>query len=199
MATVRFIERPGLEALGTLILKLYPLNSSELSTGVIANGAGGDTCSEVETNVYQATVTQALTGWHKAIIELDGSPISVFYVLMSTADANHWCGPYNGSLQAVTPSATPGQSTGYLTCYDEEGVAEEGVKIRIQQTASAETSGYAFDRAIRTVTSDATGLVTVTGMWRGATYQVRRGTGPWVSCVVEDAPTFALPVVLGSA
>jgi len=35
---------------------------------VIANGASGDACTEVETNVYEATVSQAITGWHKAII-----------------------------------------------------------------------------------------------------------------------------------
>jgi len=107
MVAVRFVERTGLEAIGTVIIKLYPISATtELSTGVIANGASGDACTEVETNVYEATVSQAITGWHKAIIELDGSAIAVSYVLMSLVAVNHWCGNYTGAIATITVAVT---------------------------------------------------------------------------------------------
>src|SRR5690606_3716044 len=63
----------------TLTLELYPLGSD-----TIANGSG-DTLTE-ETNrkgLYIATVTEALTGWHHAIVLHGSVPVSVGYVYLT--------------------------------------------------------------------------------------------------------------------
>ncbi len=97
MATpVRLNERTGLTALGTVVAKLYPLDNDGLVSGPIANGAAGDACTEIETYVYEATVAELLTGWHKVIVELDGSAITTTYILMTPNASTHWCGDYAG-------------------------------------------------------------------------------------------------------
>lgn len=106
---------------------------------------------------------------------------------------------YSMTEVALTPSDDPAQCTGYLTCYDEDGNPEEGVQIKIRQTAASQTTAYAFDSATRTELSDATGLVQITGLWQGGTYKMRRGDGDLVTVVIPAAATYALPVVLGKA
>ena len=101
------------------------------------------------------------------------------------------------SFTASTPGQFTGQSMGWVYCYDENGDAESGVTIDIQQTATPETDGYAFDTAIRTATSDETGLVEFAGLWIGATYQVRRYSGSWHSVTIPNSSSFALPALLG--
>ncbi len=102
MVAVRFNERGGLAALGSLTAELYPLDSDGLVSGPIANGAGGDTPVEIEDFLYEFTVSQLLTDWHKVLIKLDGDPIPIAatYVLMSLNAIVHNCGNYMG----VTPS-----------------------------------------------------------------------------------------------
>lgn len=57
---------------GTLKVELYPVGP-----GTIANGAGGDTLNAVvgQPGWYTATVAEALTGPHRAVLTLDGTPI----------------------------------------------------------------------------------------------------------------------------
>ena len=102
------------------------------------------------------------------------------------------------SMTAVSFSASaPGQSTGWVYCYDENGDAEADVTVNIQQTATPETDSYAFDTVIRAGTSDENGLVEFTGLWIGATYQVRRYSGSWHSVTIPNSSSFALPALLG--
>lgn len=106
---------------------------------------------------------------------------------------------YSMTALALTASTDPNASTGYLTCYDEDGEAQSGVVIYCQQTAALSGSAYACSGAVRSETSDATGLVQFTNLWQGAQYAVWRGTGTPVKVVVPDATTFALPSILGQA
>jgi hypothetical protein len=194
MATpVRFLFQTGL----TLTIDLYDVAATGLPTGARVNGLG-DTCTEVDANIYEASIAESLTGWHYAEVKQGTDVIGSGFVLMSDSTDNHWVTDApDDAIVGVTPSPIPLQSKGYMTCYDEFGLEEVGVPIKSQQLTASQTSGYAFDSIIRTTTSDLNGLVQITGMWRAATYQIRRETGPWVKCTVPDAATFALPVALG--
>jgi hypothetical protein len=99
---------------------------------------------------------------------------------------------------AITPS-DPGFVTGYAYCYDPAGQPEAGVQVHVQMLRAAPSSGLIADGTIRTLTSDASGLVQVTNMIRGAMYQISRGTARGETIVVPvDAPdVFALPSLVG--
>lgn len=81
------------------------------------------------------------------------------------------------SMTAI--NVTPGMgdlTTGYLTCLDEEGVAEEGVSVRCQVVQiPASGTGFAYDSAVRFATSDEDGLVEFP-MLKGARYLIWRGS-----------------------
>jgi hypothetical protein len=98
----------------------------------------------------------------------------------------------------ITPS-DPGFVTGYAYCYDPAGQPEAGVQVHVQMLRAAPSSGLIADGTIRTLTSDASGLVQVTNMIRGAMYQISRGTARGETIVVPvDAPdVFALPSLVG--
>ena len=111
----------------------------------------------------------------------------------------------------VTPSASAQLSTGTLTVYDEHGVAEQNVSVSVQLTAGPGDDGYAWDTAARTATSDENGLIEFTGLVRGATYTIWRGTSPTAAnpfaqrsssprttFVVPNAASFSLPEVTGA-
>ena len=116
--------------------------------------------------------------------------------LVVSANTTH---TYQMTPQVVTPAALPSQATGTLVCYDESGVAEASVSIYLQQIAAPEGHGSAFDTAIRTLTSDGSGIVTATGLWRGGRYNAWRGTSiVKVPFTVPEAASFNLPAVLGT-
>jgi hypothetical protein len=82
---------------------------------------------------------------------------------------------YSMTAINVTPG-TGDLTTGYLTCLDEESVAEEGVSVRCQVVqAPASGTGFAYDSAVQLETSDADGLVEFP-MIKGARYLVWRGS-----------------------
>lgn len=82
---------------------------------------------------------------------------------------------YSMSAINVTPG-TGDMTTGYLTCLDEQGVAEEGVAVRCQFVqVPASGTGFAYDSAIQLEASDADGLVEFP-MIKGARYLVWRGS-----------------------
>ena len=82
---------------------------------------------------------------------------------------------YSMTAINVTPG-TGDLTTGYLTCLDEEGVAEEGVAVRCQVVqVPASGTGFAYDSAIQLETSDSDGLVQF-AMIKGARYLVWRGS-----------------------
>lgn len=97
---------------------------------------------------------------------------------------------YSMTAIAVTPG-TGSLTTGYLTCLDEDGAAEEGVSVRCQlvQVPSSGT-GFAYDSAVQLETSDAAGLVEFP-MIKGARYLVWRGS--------IKPPTGIVPVLISAA
>jgi hypothetical protein len=105
---------------------------------------------------------------------------------------------YEMTATSFTPSE-PGLVTGYLYCYDEEGQIEQGVTVRLRQTAAVSGTGVGYDSATRTAVSDATGLVQFTGLFPGAKYQIRRETASWYDFPIDAGATdpYALPSILG--
>lgn len=82
---------------------------------------------------------------------------------------------YSMTAVNVTPG-TGDLTTGYLTCLDEEGTAEQGVSVRCQVVqVPASGTGFAYDSAVQLATSDADGLVEFP-MVKGARYLVWRGS-----------------------
>jgi hypothetical protein len=75
----------------------------------------------------------------------------------------------------ITPS-DPGQVTGFLVCYGNDGEVEEGVDIYLKLTKPPTGSGLALDKEPRHGTSDVDGLVEFTGLFKGARYLLWRGT-----------------------
>lgn len=72
--------------LSTPTIQLFPYDSD-----TIANGAGGDSGTEATNRlgVYQATVTQTISGWHTAHVYESGSLIGV-YDLYLEDDTSTW-------------------------------------------------------------------------------------------------------------
>lgn len=119
---------------------------------------------------------------------------------------------YSLSIVAVTPPDSPLIATGSLLALDENNNPEVGKPHSIQMTAGPGLAGYSLDTKIRTVNSNASGIVTFTRLRRGATYSVWRGpaddsfsssgfvaqsAGQRRSFVVPDADTFNIEEVLG--
>ena len=114
---------------------------------------------------------------------------------------------------AISIPTDPLLSTGVMVTYDEAGNIESGVPITIQMTAGPGTAGYALDTKSRTVNSAASsGLVTFTGLIRGATYSILRGSDPGAaatsfgsrsssspgSFIVPPAASFNMTEVIGT-
>jgi len=79
------------------------------------------------------------------------------------------------SMSAETIAASdPDQVTGYFYCYDEDGAVEEDVTVQIKFVSIVGT-GISHDTKIRSEVSGATGLVSFTNLFPGATYKIRRG------------------------
>ena len=101
-------------------------------------------------------------------------------------------------------SITPGSgsaTTGYVTCLDNTGTAEADVTVFAQMIdPPASGTGYAYDASVRTVTSDEDGVAELTGMTKGATYQLWRGkraSGRTVTIPSDAGSTYALPSLVG--
>lgn len=113
-------------------------------------------------NVDDATYTVAIT---KAGYSYSGTTLAVSASTSVT---------YSMTAITITPS-TGDQTTGYLTTLDETGQAEANVSIYVSLSDVPDDYGLALDEATRTVVSDEDGLVEITGMVKGATYNLRRG------------------------
>jgi len=108
--------------------------------------------------------------------------------------------PTYAMTQTVFPTSGADQVTGYLYCYDEEGDPEEDVTVSVTAARVTGLSGIALDSAAYTETSDANGLVQFTGLVKGASYYLRRGTGPQAVFTVPataDDPV-ALAALIGT-
>jgi hypothetical protein len=94
---VEFDFAPG----ATVNIELYAANSD-----TIVNGAGGDAGTE-ETNrggTYLATVTQALTGWHKAYATVSSTTMPIGWVHL-TDDTNTYTVDRTGQPAGISLSA----------------------------------------------------------------------------------------------
>jgi len=80
---------------------------------------------------------------------------------------------YSMSVISI-PASNPGFTTGYLYTYDELGVVEEDAIVQIKFYSITGT-GISPDTKVRSGTSSATGLVSFTNLFVGATYKIRRG------------------------
>lgn len=184
----------------TLTLELYPHGSD-----TIANGASGDVCTE-KTNcvgLYEATVTEALTGLHNAIVKLGSVPIAGYHVdLLDTTDIHRLAELSYHSIAAIEVSApvAPNLCTGYLVCLGIDGAPEEDVVIYGKLTEGAGVTGYAYDTAQFTFTSDADGLAEYGGIVPGAFYKFKRGaTGTWTAAYEAPmASSWSLQEILGT-
>ena len=101
------------------------------------------------------------------------------------------------SMTAIVILASDlGFVTGYIYCYAEDGQPKSGVLVQMKFSGLPGT-GHSHDQAVRTVTSDATGLATFPNLVPGATYHARRGTETdWVD--IEIAADAESPVALGN-
>jgi len=108
--------------------------------------------------------------------------------------------PTYAMTQTVFPTSGADQVTGYLYCYDEEGDPEEDVTVSVTAARVTGLSGIALDSAAYSETSDANGLVQFAGLVKGASYYLRRGTGPQAVFTVPttaDDPV-ALAALIGT-
>ncbi|MCA9036301.1 MAG: hypothetical protein KDA91_14295 [Planctomycetaceae bacterium] len=181
-----------------------------------------DIALSVVSGVHQGTVSEAIAGRMIFIIRQAGNFVE--HRIRSIADD---AGPYTiltgldgGSVALpVDPSDDDLLSTGWLIVYDKFGQRENGVNISIKMTSGPGTAGFSLDTEQRTATSatvtiegqPVAGYVQFTGMRRGATFKVKRGTfetsvpnpfatrsaGAEVSFVVPDAPSFMIAENLG--
>lgn len=76
------------------------------------------------------------------------------------------------SMEAASiPASAPDKVTGHVTCLDEEGNPEEGVTVRLWQSAMpAAGSGISYDGAVRVETSGADGVAAFANLFPGARY-----------------------------
>lgn len=106
---------------------------------------------------------------------------------------------YSMTQTAITPSS-PGLTTGYLTAYDEDGIAEAGVEIHCEARQFVDAVGVALDSEVRTEISAANGLVQFTNLFKGASYSFRRGVSEklYVVTIPSNAGvTYELPAIVG--
>jgi hypothetical protein len=145
--------------------------------------ADGEISFSLDDATWTVTVTKAMYSFTST-------------TLVVSDDTTH---TYSMTATSITVS-DPGFVTGYYYCYDEEGGVESGATV---QTRIKTYSGYgeALDTAVRTTTSDASGLAEITNMLPGATYQIRRGAeGDWTDVAIPSTAIspYALLNVLGA-
>jgi len=102
---------------------------------------------------------------------------------------------------AVTPSADPEMTTGFVVAYDEVGDPEQGVEFTfLIRQAPLNGLGISYDSTPRTAMSDENGLVEFTDLFKGVTYSFSRGTSAknFIVTIPADAgATYELPSMVG--
>ena len=92
--------------------------------------------------------------------------------------------------QVVSATAAPGQVTGFLTCYDENGLVEENASVSLQfANPGTLTIGFGFDESVRTETSDENGIVQFSGLFKGAKYRIQRGNSEAEDVTIPESAT----------
>lgn len=159
--------------------------TSGLQTYQGATNASGQVVFNVDANTWTVGITAAGYSFAGASLVVTGATAST----------------YSMSAVTITPSA-PGYTTGYLTCYDQNGVVEQNVNVSatLVQLASTDT-GHAFDGVAVTKVSDINGLVQFPNMVLGATYRLVRGTAAntyLINIPTTAGTTLALNSLIGS-
>jgi hypothetical protein len=105
----------------------------------------------------------------------------------------------DGPITTIEAPANAESTTAYVQCFDTAGQAVAGVVIEIAAVEVAESAtGNAFDGSLKTATSDAEGMAQTQIPRRPElTFKARRQGGQWVTFAGVDAPTLALPSILG--
>jgi hypothetical protein len=97
----------------------------------------------------------------------------------------------------VIPAPAIGQTTAWTMCYDEHGLAAENVEIAVQLYATGAVATSAWESTPILAYSNADGLAAVSLPRKaGLRFQVRRGSGAWVSFSGVDAATLELPAIV---
>ena len=135
-------------------------NSSENYAGL--TDVAGEIVFGLVDGTYNIVVTRTGFGSHVGTITVSADATEVIQLTSSGQ---------------ITIPTDPQLSTGLIVAYDEFGAKEEGVEFELVLTAGSGTAGRSLDTNARTATSAVTtGLVQFTGLIRGATYSITRGT-----------------------
>lgn len=167
-----------------------PINGAKvrLTSGSQSYLGTTNTSGQITFNIDNATWTVAITA---AGYTFNGTTLSV------TADTTHTYSMTQTAITVVSPTFT----TGYLTCYDQNGNVAAGIQIiaSFVQAGSTDT-GHSYASTSVTQTSDVNGLVQFQ-LAVGATYRFTRGTsGPSyiVNVPVNAGSTYALNPLIGT-
>lgn len=147
-----------------------------------------NTSGQVVFNLDAATWTVAITAFGYTFA---GASL----VVTTTASQT-----YSMSTASITPSGA-GFTTGYLTCYDQNGNPESGVQIMVSVATAGGVLGNAFDNVVVTETSGVNGVCQFPNLALGAAYRFQRGaTGnPYVFTIpLAAGATYQLPSIIGS-
>lgn len=99
------VEVAGLPTGLTLTLTLYPRGSDTA-------GASGKTLTENTNNktVYRATVTEGLTGWHRAVVLSGTDVMGIFDVLMSDEANDHYAIDHDHEFDVTAHASGTGKA-----------------------------------------------------------------------------------------
>ena len=101
----------------------------------------------------------------------------------------------------VVPASSADQVTGYLYMYDSVGVIESGARLEYKITKVGSALGFGYDDTLKTVTSDTNGKVELPNLFKGATYNIRRGDSKrWYAIAIPSGATdpYEMTSVIGS-
>lgn len=107
---------------------------------------------------------------------------------------------YSLTAISITPSA-PGNVTGYWLVLGANGLPETGATISMQAVSvECGNPGLALDTAVRTASSDGSGVAQFTNLTPGVRYQAWRGTGAKVYLLIpsDASGNLELSSLLGS-
>lgn len=149
----------------------------ELETPV----SGGESPVLVSIQDAAGLSTQVALSWFVYQIDLINQPVAI-----------------DPDTPVITPPDSPGQTTGYVVTREPAGVAQANQQCQFRLIRPPPGDGNSYELSKFTATSDNAGLLQV-ALLRDSVYEGRRGTGQWVRFVTPDAPTCALPILLGEA
>lgn len=194
---IEVVANTGLgNGVNTVTLTVTDTNSVPLQSAWVTFGSGPALYSGATNASGQITFNVNSATWAVAIYKQGYSFAGANLVVSGNTTQT-----YSMSTVSITPS-NPGFTTGYATCYDQNGNILAGVTITAAMVqAGAADTGHVYDTVIATELSNASGLVQFSNLVLGATYQFTRGTKgtPFNLTIPTTAgSTFALPSFVGN-